>query len=227
MINLLRLVHITKIYHAAFYHLHNIRRIRKYLSMDAAATLIHSFVSSRIDYCSSLLYGVPKCHIDKLQRVQNAATRLVIMQGKFCLIIPVLHQLHWLPVSFRINFKILLLTFKAIHELSALVTHSWWSRETPWVLAQRIDQWVRREQRFRKCGPLHESEADNCGKNHYCNPLQTQETVYCNLSRSQRNEASLKAKAKRPTTKNKTKCKKQRKLTSCLRPVYMKVRDPR
>ena len=53
-----------------------------------------------------------------MQRVQNAAARLVIMQGKFCHSIPVLHQLHWLPVSFRINFKILLLTFKAIHGLA-------------------------------------------------------------------------------------------------------------
>ena len=111
-------VHITKMCtSAAFYHLHDIRRIRKYLSMDAAATLIHSFVSSRIGYCNSLLYGVPKCHIDKLQRVQNAAARIVVMQGKFCHITPVLHQLHWLPVSFGINFITLLLTYKAIHEL--------------------------------------------------------------------------------------------------------------
>ena len=88
-------VHITKICSAAFYHLHNIRRIRKHLSMDSAVTLIHSFISSRIDYCNSLLYGVPKCHIDKLQRVQNAATRLAVMQGKFCHdITPVLRQLH-------------------------------------------------------------------------------------------------------------------------------------
>ena len=86
--------------------------------MDAAATLIHSFVSTRIDYCNSLLYRVPKCHIDKLQRVQNAAARIVVMQGKFCHITPVLHQLHWLPVSFRINFITLLLTSKAIHELA-------------------------------------------------------------------------------------------------------------
>ena len=106
-------VHITKICSAAFYHYQNIRHIRKYLSIDAAASLIHSFVSSRIDY---LLYSVPKCHTDKLQRVQNAAARLVVMQGKLCHITSVLHQLHWLPVSFRINFKILLLTFKAIHD---------------------------------------------------------------------------------------------------------------
>ena len=99
-------VHITKICSAAFYHLHNIKRIRKYPSVDAAATLIHSYVSSRIDYCNSLLYGVPKCHFDKLQRVQNADARLFGMQGKCYQITPVLHQLNWLPVSFRINFKI-------------------------------------------------------------------------------------------------------------------------
>ena len=56
--------------------------------MRAAATLIHSFISSRIDYCNSLLYGVPKCHFDKLQRVQNAAARLFVMQGKFYHITP-------------------------------------------------------------------------------------------------------------------------------------------
>ena len=64
---------------------------------------------------------------------------------------------------------------------------------------------------------VYESEADNSGKNHYRNPVQTQETVYCELSRSQRNEASFEAKAKRPTTKNKTKRKKQRKSNSWLR----------
>ena len=54
----------------------------------------------------------------KLQGVQNAAARHVVMQGKFCHITPVLNQLHWLPVSFRINFNILILTFKAIYELA-------------------------------------------------------------------------------------------------------------
>ena len=63
---------------------------------------------------------------------------------------------------------------------------------------------------------VYESEADNSGRTHYRIPVQTQETVY-ELSRSRRNEASFKAKAKRPTTKNKTKCKKQRKSNSWLR----------
>ena len=63
---------------------------------------------------------------------------------------------------------------------------------------------------------VYESEADNSGKNYYRNPVQTQETVY-ELSRSRRNEASFEAKAKRPTTKYRTKRKKQRKSNSCLR----------
>ena len=63
---------------------------------------------------------------------------------------------------------------------------------------------------------VYESEADNSGKNHYCNPVQTQETVY-ELSRSRRNQASFKAKAKRPITKNKTKREKQSKSNSWLK----------
>ena len=94
---------------AAFYHLHN---IRNYLSLDAAETLINLFASSRIDYCNSLLYGLPKFQLEKLQRVQNAAARLVVKQNKFLHIAPVIIQLHWLPFLFRINFKILLLTLK-------------------------------------------------------------------------------------------------------------------
>ena len=69
---------------------------------------------------------------------------------------------------------------------------------------------------------VYESEADNSGKNHYRNPVQTQETVYCELSRSQRNEVSFEAKAKRTTTKNKTNRKKQRKSNSRLR-GYRKI----
>ena len=55
--NLFMVEHITKASSAAFYHLYNIRRIRKYLSRENTETLIHAFVSSRIDYCNSLLYG--------------------------------------------------------------------------------------------------------------------------------------------------------------------------
>lgn len=110
--------HITKMCNAAFFHLHNIRRIKKYLSRDALLMLVHAFITSRLDYCNSLLYGLPKSQTIKLQRVQNAAARLVFDMGKYTHITPALYELHWLPVSSRIHFKILLLTFKAIYGLS-------------------------------------------------------------------------------------------------------------
>ena len=113
-------IHITKMCSSSFYHLHNIRRIRNYLSQDAAESWIHSFITCRVDYCNSLLYGVPAYQLEKLQRVQNAAARLIFKEHKFCHITPLLQNLHWLPVKFRINFKILLITFKAIHGLAPM-----------------------------------------------------------------------------------------------------------
>ena len=96
--------HISKVCSTAFFHLHNIRRIRKFLSRETVETLVHALIASRIDYCNSLLYGLPKCQLDKLQRVQNAAARLVCRLNRFCHITPILTELHWLPVKFRIQF---------------------------------------------------------------------------------------------------------------------------
>ena len=110
--------HINNVCSSGLYYLHNFRRIRRYLSQDCLITLIHAFVTSRLDYCNSLMYGLPQCQISKLQRVQNAAARIAFDLSKFCHITPALRQLHWLPVVKRIQFKILLLTFKAIYGLS-------------------------------------------------------------------------------------------------------------
>ena len=60
---------ITKTCRSAFFHLHNIRRVRKYLSIESAEKLVHAFMKSRLDYCNSLLYGLPHCALTKLQRV--------------------------------------------------------------------------------------------------------------------------------------------------------------
>ena len=67
----------------AFYYLYNIRRIRKYLSEWSTETLIHAFVSSRVDYCNSLLYGLPTYQLNTLQRVQNAAAMLIFQESKY------------------------------------------------------------------------------------------------------------------------------------------------
>ena len=63
--------HINKACNAAFYHLRNLRRIKKYLSRDSLITLVHAFITSRLDYCNGLLFGLPNVQIAKLQRVQK------------------------------------------------------------------------------------------------------------------------------------------------------------
>ena len=75
-------------------------------------------LTSKLDHCNSLLCNVPKNVIKKLQSVQNAAARLITRFRKCDHITPVLFDLHWLPVCERIKFKILLLTFKALHQQS-------------------------------------------------------------------------------------------------------------
>ena len=114
------LPHVKSVCKSAFYHLRNISRIRKLLSTETTETLVHAFVTSKLDHCNSLLYGVPKYVIQKLQSVQNAAVRLITSSRKFDLIIPVLFDLHWLPISERIKFKIILLTHKALHQQSPI-----------------------------------------------------------------------------------------------------------
>ena len=110
--------HISKLCGVAFYHLHNIRRIRKYFSRESTKMLVHAFITSRVDYFNSLLYGLPNYQLNKLQRVLNATARLVHNAPRFCHISPLFRGLHWLSVKTRIQFKILIITFKAIHGLA-------------------------------------------------------------------------------------------------------------
>ncbi len=73
---------------------------------------------SSLDYCNALLYGLSDKILYKVQKAQNAAARVVTGTNKFEHITALLNNLHWLPVKFRINLKILLLTFKAYNGLA-------------------------------------------------------------------------------------------------------------
>lgn len=83
--------HISDVCKSSFYHLRNISRIRKYLTRGTTEMVVHAFVTSKLDYCNSLFYGLPKFLIAKLQSVQNSAVRLVCMTRKFDHITPTLN----------------------------------------------------------------------------------------------------------------------------------------
>ena len=112
--NLSMSTHINKLCSTAFFYLHNIQGIRKYFDQKSLLTLLLAFITSRLDYCNSLLYGLPNTEISKLQTVNNAAARTVTFSSKFSHVTPVLCELHWLPVRFRISFKMLLIVFKSL-----------------------------------------------------------------------------------------------------------------
>jgi len=106
--------HVAALRRSCLFQLHQLRMVRSLLTLEAAKMLVHAFVSSRLDYCNSLLYGVSDGLLAKLQTVQNAAARVVTGTRKFDHITPVMHQLHWLPVRQRITFKLAMITFKCL-----------------------------------------------------------------------------------------------------------------
>ena len=93
--------------------LYNIRRVHPYLTQEAAQVLLQAIVISRLDYCNSLLAGLPACAIKPLQLTQNAAPRLLFNLSKFSHVTPLLRTLHWLPVETRIHCKAMVLGYRA------------------------------------------------------------------------------------------------------------------
>ena len=103
----------NEIYKSAFHYIRNISLVRRYLNVESTEKL-------RLDNCNTVLFDLPDYLIKRLQYVLNAAARLVSLTNKYDHITPVMMQLHWLPVKERINFKILLTTFKALHGINPL-----------------------------------------------------------------------------------------------------------
>jgi hypothetical protein len=107
--------HVLEKCRIASYNLHNIQRIRKYLTMDTCRTIVQAMVISHIDYANSLLFGLPETTIKHLQNIQNWAAKLILRRSKYDSNTEALKYLHWLPVRKRIDYKLLTLVHKILY----------------------------------------------------------------------------------------------------------------
>ena len=106
---------ISAVSKSCFFHIRQLRRIRPSLNHDTAVLLANSLVSSKLDFCNSLYYGLPESSIHRLQLIQNALIRGVFPGvRKLDHISAYRRRLHWLPVEQRITYKLATLTFKAL-----------------------------------------------------------------------------------------------------------------
>ena len=103
---------VSNVCRACFLELRRIASIRPYLSNTLCIRLVIALVTSRLDSCNSIYIGIPQAQIEKLQRVQNCAARLITGTRKHDHITPVLKDLHWLPVKQRIDYKVAVLAFR-------------------------------------------------------------------------------------------------------------------
>ena len=90
------------------------RHIRSFIPKSAAFTFANAFIHSHIDYCNSLLCGLPKFSFHRLQKLQSSVARIVIHTSRSSRVTPLLKSLLWLPVKYRINFKLCCITHCAL-----------------------------------------------------------------------------------------------------------------
>ena len=115
--------YISAVCKSANFHLRNISKIRKYITQDSCSILVHSLITSRLDYANATAFGLPTCQFNRLQRILNNAARLVTLSSRDRHISEITYNLYCLPIKQRINFKILLLTFKALNDSAPSYIH--------------------------------------------------------------------------------------------------------
>ena len=108
--------HVTQMCKSVNYHIRNLSRIRRYIDKDTCHTAVRALITSRLDYCNSLLNGITNKNMVRLQSLQNKAARLVYMTPKHTPTSPLIVKLHWLRIPQRIQYKILTIVFNSIHK---------------------------------------------------------------------------------------------------------------
>ena len=107
--------HVTDTCRKCYFHIRAFRHVRNSLPDDVAKSVACGIVGSRLDYCNSLLFGISAANIDRLQKVQNTLARVTLRQSRATSSVNALAELHWLPINYRINFKIATLTYMVKH----------------------------------------------------------------------------------------------------------------
>ena len=107
--------HISQVVQSTSNNLRNLSKIRKHLSQQATKQLVHAFITIRLDMCNSLLYGIHQKQPDRLQLKQNTAARLITRSRRSSHVTSTLCNLHWLPIKFRIIYKLMILTHRSKH----------------------------------------------------------------------------------------------------------------
>ena len=110
-------LHITGLCKSLSYQLRNISQIRRFLDQDSCHHIVRSLVLSRLDYSNALFLGINQTDLNKLQRLQNWAAKLIFCAKKQNHVTPFLEELHWLPIKDRIHFKIILFVFKCLNNI--------------------------------------------------------------------------------------------------------------
>lgn len=110
--------HVSRTIQSCFYQLRQLKHVRRIVDDDTFNSLLHSFVSSRIDYCNSILHGQPAVLLDRMQSVLNAAARLYAGLSRRSHVSEILRELHWLRIPERIVYKLCVIVFRCLHGLS-------------------------------------------------------------------------------------------------------------
>ena len=108
--------HVDKIRQSCFFHLKRLRSIRSYIPKEHFITLVHAFVTSRLDFCNSIFYSLPDSLVTRVQTVQNATAKCLTGARKYDSATVARKALHWLPIRYRAKYKILLLAHKIVHD---------------------------------------------------------------------------------------------------------------
>ena len=108
--------HVSQVIKSTRVHARHLYRIRPLLDLNTSVLLANALVSSRMDYCNLLFLSLTDFELRRLQLVQNSLCRVVTRSSKYCHITPQLKKLHWLPIKYRIQFKIGLITYKTLNQ---------------------------------------------------------------------------------------------------------------